>query len=77
MLPTVMINALTPVERNRTGPHACTLSTANLHDPDYDIINKSTPVGFEPTRGDPIGLGGRRLNRSAKVSLMLSSEYTL
>ena len=29
---------------------------------------KSTPVGFEPTRGDPIGLAGRRLNRSAKVS---------
>ena len=28
----------------------------------------STPVGFEPTRGDPIGLAGRRLNRSAKVS---------
>ena len=32
---------------------------------------KTTPVGFEPTRGDPIGLAGRRLNRSAKVSLML------
>ena len=30
---------------------------------------KATPVGFEPTRGDPIGLAGRRLNRSAKVSL--------
>jgi hypothetical protein len=30
---------------------------------------KTTPVGFEPTRGDPIGLAGRRLNRSAKVSL--------
>ena len=29
---------------------------------------KTTPVGFEPTRGDPIGLAGRRLNRSAKVS---------
>ena len=29
---------------------------------------KSTPVGFEPTRGDPIGLAGRRLGRSAKVS---------
>jgi hypothetical protein len=25
-------------------------------------------VGFEPTRGDPIGLAGRRLNHSAKVS---------
>ena len=30
---------------------------------------KATPVGFEPARGDPIGLAGRRLNRSAKVSL--------
>ena len=30
---------------------------------------QSTPVGFEPTRGDPIGLAGRRLSRSAKVSL--------
>ena len=25
-------------------------------------------MGFEPTRGDPIGLAGRRLSRSAKVS---------
>ena len=30
---------------------------------------ETTPVGFEPTRGDPISLAGRRLNRSAKVSL--------
>ena len=30
---------------------------------------KATPVGFEPTRGDPIGLAGRRLSRSAKVSV--------
>lgn len=29
---------------------------------------KSTPVGFEPTRGDPIGLAGQRLSRLAKVS---------
>ena len=29
----------------------------------------ATPVGFEPTRGDPIGLAGRRLNHSAKVSI--------
>ena len=28
---------------------------------------KSTPVGFEPTRGGPIGLAGWRLSRSAKV----------
>ena len=25
-----------------------------------------TPVGFEPTRGDPIGLAGRRLSRSGQ-----------
>ena len=25
-------------------------------------------MGFEPTQGDPIGLAGRRLNHSAKVS---------
>ena len=31
---------------------------------------KTTPVVFEPTRGDPIGLAGRRLNRSAKVSVV-------
>ena len=31
---------------------------------------ETTPVGFEPTREDPIGLAGRRLNRSAKVSLV-------
>ena len=30
---------------------------------------ESTPVGFEPTQGDPIGLAGRRLSHSAKVSL--------
>ena len=32
------------------------------------VILIATPVGFEPTRGDPIGLAGRRLSRSAKVS---------
>ena len=32
--------------------------------------DKPTPVGFEPTRGDPIGLAGRRLSRSAKVSML-------
>ena len=35
-------------------------------------MNKSTPVGFEPTRGDPIGLAGRRLSHSAKVSLAIT-----
>ena len=34
-----------------------------------------TPVGFEPTRGDPIGLAGRRLSRSAKVSLSRSQSH--
>jgi hypothetical protein len=32
--------------------------------------NKTTPVGFEPTRAEPTGLAGRRLNHSAKVSLI-------
>ena len=36
---------------------------------------KKTPVGFEPTRGDPIGLAGRRISRSAKVSL--NTDITL
>ena len=31
----------------------------------------STPTGFEPVRAEPNGLAGRRLNHSAKVSLML------
>ena len=31
-------------------------------------MSQTTPVGFEPTRGDPIGLAGRLLNHSAKVS---------
>ena len=26
---------------------------------------KTTPAGFKPTLGDPIGLAGRRLNQSA------------
>ena len=36
--------------------------------------SKATPVGFEPTRGDPIGLAGRRLNHSAKVSMCAFAE---
>ena len=35
---------------------------------------KSTPVGFEHTRGDPIGLAGRRLSHSAKVSSAKSAS---
>ena len=31
-------------------------------------FKESTPVGFEPRRGGPFGLAGRRLSRSAKVS---------
>ena len=41
------------------------------------LTKKTTPVGFEPTRGDPIGLAGRRLNRSAKVSMPLGLLYRL
>ena len=37
------------------------------------LTSKTTPVGFEPTRGDPIGLAGRRLSHSAKVSLATTS----
>ena len=33
-------------------------------------------MGFEPTRGDPIGLAGRRLNRSAKVSFSQLEKLT-
>ena len=32
-------------------------------------------MGFEPTRGDPIGLAGRRLNHSAKVSLPMFVSF--
>ena len=47
------------------------LQTINLIDrmPMQQDHQQTTPVGFEPTRGDPIGLAGRRLSRSAKVSL--------
>ena len=41
------------------------------------VLNKTTPVGFEPTRGDPIGLAGRRLNRSAKVSLTIMLSHVV
>ena len=34
-----------------------------------DLEHRTTPAGFEPTLGDPIGLAGPRLNHSAKVSL--------
>ena len=33
-------------------------------------------MGFEPTRGDPIGLAGRRLNRSAKVSMLARRQVS-
>ena len=41
----------------------------------FRILRKTTPVGFKPMRGDPIGLAGRRLNRSAKVSLVRFVSY--
>ena len=34
--------------------------------------NKTTPMGFEPTRAEHIGLAVQRLNHSATVSLALS-----
>ena len=51
----------------------CIVSCAALAAP-RSRISKTTPVGFEPTRGDPIGLAGRRLNRSAKVSSVRPRE---
>ena len=47
-------------------------ATADVH---CTLWNKTTPVGFEPTRGDPIGLAGRRLSRSAKVSLPMDVPH--
>ena len=44
---------------------SCTIDPKLLNSSQYP---QTTPVGFEPTRGDPIGLAGRRLNHSAKVS---------
>ena len=32
------------------------------------MLPKTTPEGFEPSRAEPTGLAGRRLNHSAKVS---------
>ena len=34
---------------------------------------KSTPVGFEPMRGDPIGLAGRRVSSGKSASQLHSS----
>ena len=34
-------------------------------------------MGFEPTRGDPIGLAGRRLSHSAKVSLAIRAPHDI
>ena len=36
----------------------------------------ATPVGFEPTRGHPIGLASRRLSHSAKVSSANLAQHT-
>ena len=38
-------------------------------------LRDAAPVGFEPTRGDPIGLAGRRLNHSANVSSHVAYDY--
>ena len=37
------------------------------HLPQHAMLT-ATPMGFEPTRAEPIGSAGRRLNHSAKVS---------
>ena len=37
----------------------------------YGRSKKTTPEGFEPSRAEPIGLAGRRLNHSAKVSVKI------
>ena len=37
---------------------------------------QAAPVGFEPTRGDPIGLAGRRLSHSAKVSVIQPPRFS-
>ena len=36
----------------------------------HKLCAKATPAGFEPARVEPIGLAGRRLNHSAKVSML-------
>ena len=43
---------------------------------EWDVLTKTTPVGFEPTQGDPIGLAGRRLSHSAKVSCLQTAGAT-
>ena len=48
---------------------SCPLPLSSSLPPTRSACSRSTPVGFEPTRGDPIGLAGRRLSHSAKVSL--------
>ena len=47
---------------------AHSMAGAQAKTQEFSEDGKTTPVGFEPTRGDPIGLAGRHLNRSAKVS---------
>ena len=34
------------------------------------------PAGFEPARGDPIGLAVQRLNHSAKAAVIVNEEKT-
>ena len=56
------------VKEGRLLPADCASSHAAGNKKASQQCMKATPVGFEPTRGDPIGLAGRRLSRSAKVS---------
>ena len=55
----------------------CIISNFDLRVLWYYRFSKSTPVGFEPTRGDPISLAGRRLSHSAKVSLVVTPPPTV
>ena len=57
-----------PVLRTRAG---------RASEPRTNVAIRTTPVGFEPARGDPIGLAGRRLNRSAKVSLVIQRSCAI
>ena len=55
-----MFKSMCSVDAQMVSNSAHTTTNADLF--------KTTPVGFEPTRAEPIGLAGRRLNHSAKVS---------
>ena len=60
---------------HRCGRAGCTVHIACLER--RNCKRKPTPVGFEPTRGNPIGLAGRRLNRfAARKTTLVGFEPT-